>query len=43
MELLSQQMGFVTAGCKPCHFSISVPFDSWKAAKAERDKAAPVK
>jgi hypothetical protein len=37
MELLSQQNGFVSAGCEPCHFSLSVPLDVWKAGKAERD------
>jgi len=41
MELLSRQGGFVSAGCAPCHFSITVTLDAWKAAKAARDAAAP--
>jgi hypothetical protein len=37
MELLWQHGGLVSAGCKPCHFSLSVPLETWQAAKAERD------
>jgi hypothetical protein len=42
MEKLSQQGGFIAAGCKPCHFSISVTTEMWAAAKAARDAMAPV-
>ena len=37
MEPLSQQSGFISIGCKPCHFSTSVPLETWKAAQAELD------
>ena len=43
MELLSQQGGLVAANCKPCHFSITVTTEMWKAAKLARDAERPPK
>jgi len=41
MELLSRQGGLVSAGCNPCHFSITVTTDMWTAAKLARDASRP--
>ena len=37
MELLSRHGDYVTAGCKDCRVSVTLPTPEWDAAKAKRE------
>jgi hypothetical protein len=37
MELLSRQGTFVSAACKACFLSMTIPEHVWETAKADRD------